>query len=374
VMAAVLVDVFLTILYARVGSGFISYYLAQITWKLFRWFSKPFGEKRPKILSFCGPVILVLLVFVWTHGLALGAALIIHPQLGTSVISVHKETPTDFITAYFAGGSSISIVGADDLIPQNSTFRLLYLFNSLVGAALLSLLVTYLLEVYNALQQRNGLAFKVHLLTAETNDAVEMLAGFGPEGHFEAGYTNLADLAAETVHVKEAHHFYSVLFYFRFSESFYSVSQLTLVCLDFVSLVKSTMDDESYAWFKESASIEQMWRACIFLITTLLDNFLPGEKPDPAPPPDEATLNRWHQRYDAALKRLRQANIQTVADEQSGFEHYAQLRNRWEPLIQALAPSMDYHMEDIDPASMDLQSSEKRQDFKSRLYTVEEQC
>ena len=72
----ILADVFLTVLYARLGSGLLSYHLARGTWLVFRTLSKPFHSRRPKILSFCGPSILVLVVLVWAFLLALGMALI----------------------------------------------------------------------------------------------------------------------------------------------------------------------------------------------------------------------------------------------------------------------------------------------------------
>jgi hypothetical protein len=53
--------------------------------------------------------------------------------------------------------------------------------------------------------------------------------------------------------IKEAHHFYPVLFYFRFGEPYYSVSRSTLVTLDTVTLIKSALDDGRTAWLKESA-------------------------------------------------------------------------------------------------------------------------
>jgi hypothetical protein len=59
-MLAVLLDVFLTVLYARVGTGILSHKLARLTWQLFRLL--PAGRYRPTVLSFCGPAILVLLV------------------------------------------------------------------------------------------------------------------------------------------------------------------------------------------------------------------------------------------------------------------------------------------------------------------------
>jgi hypothetical protein len=122
----VLLDVFLTVLYARIGASLISGTVARVTWRLFLWLSKPLGQNRAVALSCCGPAILVLLVAIWAFGLTCGTALIIHPKLGTSVRVSSGDTPTDFVTAMYAGGSSVAIVGASDFTPHTSAFRMLF--------------------------------------------------------------------------------------------------------------------------------------------------------------------------------------------------------------------------------------------------------
>jgi hypothetical protein len=135
----ILLDVFLTVLYARVGTGIISSRLARLIWRLFRGLAKLVGSRRGDVLSFCGPAILVLLALTWAHGLTIGAALVMHPMLGTSIrASSRGETPTDFVTALYAGDGSMAILGASDLTPHTSAIRLLFLFNSLVGASVTS--------------------------------------------------------------------------------------------------------------------------------------------------------------------------------------------------------------------------------------------
>jgi hypothetical protein len=77
--------------------------------------------------------------------------------LGTSIRASNGETPTDFIAAMYAGGSSMAIVGASDFTPDTSPTRLLFLLNSLIGMSVMSLTLTYVMQVYTALQrQRNG--------------------------------------------------------------------------------------------------------------------------------------------------------------------------------------------------------------------------
>src|SRR3954471_17201036 len=85
-MALVLLDVFLTVLYARIGTGFISHFFACLIWRVFRTVGKPLGPRRhDPFLSYCGPVILVAIVVVWMCGLVLGSAMITWPKLGTAI-------------------------------------------------------------------------------------------------------------------------------------------------------------------------------------------------------------------------------------------------------------------------------------------------
>jgi hypothetical protein len=56
---------FLTVLYARIGTGIISDQIAKWTWAAFRLLSKTAGARRGAVLSFCGPTILIVLLFVW---------------------------------------------------------------------------------------------------------------------------------------------------------------------------------------------------------------------------------------------------------------------------------------------------------------------
>ena len=155
---------------------------------------------------------------MWGVLLALGSGLVIYPALGRGVESSSGATETDFVTALFVGGSSMSIVGASDYGPTSPGYKLLFLFNSLVGMSVTSL--TYLMQVYSALRKRNTLGLMVHAQSGATGDAAELIARWGPRGRYDGGYNNLSALAAQVAAIKETHHFYPVLFYFRFQEAF----------------------------------------------------------------------------------------------------------------------------------------------------------
>jgi hypothetical protein len=366
----VLADVFVAVLYARANTGVLWYRVAWLTWKLFFFGSKLFPKRRASIMSFCGPAILVIVIIVWATLLTLSAALIIHPELGSAVRAASGDTVSDFATALYAGGSSIAIVGAGDFTPHTNLFRLFYLVASLVGISFVSLTLTYIMQVYSALHRRNTLGLMLHLASGETGDAAEIIAGLGPEEQFPSGYTNLSTWAVEMATAKELHHFYPVLFYFRFVPPYYAISRFALLSLDAVTLIKSALDHQRYAWLKESSAVTQLWRASMLLLKTASQTYT-SRAPKPAQQlPDAQTLESWRQHYRAAVKRLQHAGIVTTADEHRGAEVYTSLRSHWHAQIMALAPVLAYSIDDIDPAMKSVSAGERQQEVYSRLRAL----
>ena len=110
----------------------------------------------------------------------------------------------------------MSLVGSSDYSAKTLAFRIVYLFNSMVGMSVMSLALTYVMQVYNALQQRNTFGLTLQHLSRGTGDAAVLVQGLGPGNEFSAGYGNLSQMADTMSAVRESHDFYPVLFYFRF--------------------------------------------------------------------------------------------------------------------------------------------------------------
>lgn len=219
-----LLDVFLTVLYARAGSGLLAPRLARGVWRVFRGLS---GGRRAGILNYCGPVQLVTLVLIWGVLLALGSGLIIHPVLGTSVKSSSGETGADFVTAYYAP------------------------------------------------------------------------------------------------------------------------PRILLVILDAAALIRTALDPRELGWLQESAALAELEGGSTLLLRTLNQSF-----PVHADPSADGlrSRERWRMRYGQALQRLREAGIPTRDDSDAGAQEYVELRAKWEPGIEALAPALGFRMEDVDRA------------------------
>ena len=366
----VLIDVFLTVLYARAGTGILSGRLARTLWRLFKHVARLFGRNRGKVLSFCAPSVLVSLVGAWALLLALGTGLIVHPGLGTGVRSSQGPTPRDFGSALYAGTTSLSFISVGDFVPDTPRYRLLYIFNSLIGVSVMSLTLTYLMQVYTALRERNTFGIKLFLMSGQTADAAELLASLGAQGRFDSTYSVLAEMAAEATRVKEAHHFYPVLAFFRFRDSFYSMSGPITLGLDMVSLIKGALDDEEYGWLKESTAVTLLWHALLRQTALLDQTFAFGGRAAHGEPPDAATRERWRHRYLAASARLRSAGLVTRPDVERGLEVYSALRQVWEHRIALLAPAMEYNLSEIDPGGRHPTTTEGLPDFRNRLTAI----
>src|SRR6266508_165548 len=96
---AALVDVYLTVLYARVGSGITTPRLARGRWWLFKRLGSVLPRWRNSIYTFCAPTLLVVMVGMWVAALTVVMALIVWSKLGTSVRSPQGATAMDFVTA-----------------------------------------------------------------------------------------------------------------------------------------------------------------------------------------------------------------------------------------------------------------------------------
>lgn len=339
-MLLFLADVFLTILYARAGTGLLAPHWNRSIWALLKAADRAAG-RRGVILSYAGPVIVIALIGFWSLGLALGAALVIHPELGVTIRPSSGEASTDMVTALLVAGNSLSIVGGGDYAPDSTGTRLLFLFNSLVGASVLSLVLSYLVQVYSALRERNALALSIDLMTDRTGDASEMLARLMPDGETSDATSELGNLVRSLAAVKEAHHFYPLLFYFRFRDPLYSVSRMSFVILDLTALIEHALDRRRYEAVAGSAAVTALRRGAMMLLETVERHFPTIE----AGRPDEARSWRVRQSFAAAIERLARRKI-AVRDD--GVDGYSADRGAWEPLTRSVAPAFGDDFDDID--------------------------
>jgi hypothetical protein len=344
-------DLFLTVLYARIGSRVgsrlgmgMGRLLARAIWAGCRAASRFCGRLQAFVLSAAAPIILLSLIALWSMLLSFGAAMVLHPELGEGVRRSGGTTPTDFASALYVAGGSLSVVANTDFMPQTRAMRAVFVVNAFVGGSVLTLTVTYLMQIYRALQTRNALGLKVHAMSGGTGTGAQLLAAWGPEGKFDVCYSSVAEVAGELAEVHEAHHLYPLVFYFRFDTEYPNLVLYLPVLLEATTLLQCALDDDETGWLKRSAAAQQLWHESMGLLGLLEHVFVPERfRADKA----NMAADERRARFAACVALLREHGIATVADERSAGDAYAKSLDRWLERSLRLAAYLDHRADTV---------------------------
>ena len=350
-VALALVDVFLTVLYARIGTGLSTPCIARGMWWLFKRVAGWFPRWCNGILSFGAPVTLVVIASVWVQATIIGIALILWPGLSNGgIVAADGHTPTDFITAYYYSGDNLTTVGNGDLNAKGRFYMLVTVFTSIVGMCLITLTVTYLLEIYSALHRRNAFAVSLHHETSATGDAVEKVMALGPNSDFEGARADLQNIASRLVDLYETHHFFWIVTYFRFRESFYALSRVLLVSMEIVTIIRTALSEKRHSSLIQCGPVTEIWNSGMHLLTHFSDVYLPRPPSHVPGELDERREELWRLRYREVVMKLRGAGIETTEDPEAGEMQYVSMRKEWDRYVRGFAHYMMHTMDEIDPA------------------------
>lgn len=152
-------------LFHPAGSGAISRQVMRAGWRLFRWIGSP----RPSALLLAGPVILVVVLAVWALMLAVGWALIYWPFLPGEFRFASPLVPSTqdgFDDALYVSLVALSTLGFGDVTPTASWLRVVATAQGLVGFALLTAGISWILTLYPVLTRRRAFASRILVLDA----------------------------------------------------------------------------------------------------------------------------------------------------------------------------------------------------------------
>jgi Ion channel len=328
-----LLDIYLTVLFHRLGSSVISMSLNRGIWCLFHQAARVIPSKKDFLLAHSGSIMIVSLLVVWATFSICGFALIFLPELGTGIQASEGQTPTDFMTALYYSGFSFTTLGTGDLVPKTASYRLITVLEAALGFSSFTITITYLLSVYHALISRNTFALSLYHRTDGTGDAAELLARLGASGELGGIQQDLSNIGRELIQLLEFQHSYPVLLYFRFRETYYTLPRIILLTMDAVTLIKSALNAEKYRSLVRSTAVAELWGGGMQILSELSQSVLSKHwiKCD-----RQAEL-AWRQRYYQAIERLRAEGIETTADVEAGADLYVALRRKWQPILTTLS-------------------------------------
>lgn len=159
-VAVVLRDVFHRIFHPA-GQGSLSRLVLSATWRVARWAGGP-----TRLGELAGPLGMVAVIATWAWGVVLGGALVYWPHIDrfSYAAGLNPVARTDFLDALYVSLTTTSTLGFGDVVPTEGWLRVATPVQALLGFSLLTAAVTWVLQVYPALNRRRTLATRLTTL------------------------------------------------------------------------------------------------------------------------------------------------------------------------------------------------------------------
>ena len=219
-----ILDVFFTVLHYD-GFGFLSIRLYRRLFDVARLVTRPLPRKyRALGLSMAAPLMVPVTITVWIFLVSLGYALIylFGMRNGDFALSVGRLEPS-FPEAFYFSGTAISTLGLGDITPTGSLYQALAVSEALIGFGILTLSITYVLGVYNVLQQLGVLSAGLYHQAQDTGDPWSILAPHFPGGEHRGLEGHLMYLHQGLVEIYEGIRQYPIVYYYHSRHAYRSL-------------------------------------------------------------------------------------------------------------------------------------------------------
>ena len=218
-----LVDVFFAVL-QHDAIGFLTPKLYRWSWISARTLTQPLPTGlRSSIRSLAAPGMVLLTLVVWLGTQLLGFALVYYPGILGNEFAIGPHLRRSFGVALYVSAVSLSSLGSVDVFPTTMAFRALAASETLVGLGILTLTVSYLLNVYRVLQAQNTLAAALHHQAEDGGDPRSILAPHFVDGRPEGLSTHLREFHRSLVDQAEGMRRYPIVYYFQSRRAYRSI-------------------------------------------------------------------------------------------------------------------------------------------------------
>ncbi|MGW1362263.1 potassium channel family protein [Streptomyces chartreusis] len=176
---------------------------------------------RRRVVGLVGPLAMVTVVGMWAGTVIIGWAIVYWPHMpGAFTFSPGSKAAQEpaLLDAVYLSLVTVATLGLGDIAPGEGWLRLVSPLEALVGFALLTATVSWVLEIYPALTRRRVLAIRLALLR-DADPTPEHLDS-------TAGALLLDGLATEVVRVRIDFTQYAEAYYFHDGEDHSSLAAM----------------------------------------------------------------------------------------------------------------------------------------------------
>lgn len=287
-------------------------------------------KKRDSLLSYYGPLSLLLLLALWALALVLGFGLLhygLHDKLAGSLGA------SDFGNALYLSGTTLFTLGLGDILPASPLGRFITVLEAGIGFGFLALVIGYLPVLYQAFSRREVTISLLDARAGSPPTAAELLRRQNGVHGVEALTELLADWEEWSAELMESHLSYPALAYFRSQHDNQSwIASLTAI-LDVCSLAMVGL--EGMCQYQARMTFAIARHALVDLSQVFA-----------APPKKDGQLDRLPEEVFAELRKAIAASGFVLAEGDSATTELNRLRGLYEPYALSMA---EYLRLDLPP-------------------------
>ncbi len=218
-----LVDMFVAVLHYDAVS-FLTPRLYRWTWVATRNLTRPMPSRLAGGLrALAAPWMVVLTLGVWLGTQALGFALVYYPGVTANGLVVGGGLRRSFGAALVFSSATLASLSFSDLLPRSMTYHAVAAAETLVGLGIITVTISYILNVYQVIQGQHALASALHHQAEDGGDPRSVLAPHFLDGRPNGLSTHLREFHRGLVEQGEGLRRYPIVYYFQSRQTYRSI-------------------------------------------------------------------------------------------------------------------------------------------------------
>lgn len=348
IIALVIYDINATILKATKQSGPFSILLNRGLWFAVTRSTKTLSRRRRhRILSKVGPLLMPLIIAVFILMLVTGFALIYLPRLTTEFKLNDAAQTNQVFQAFYISGVTFLTIGYGDIVPISNLTRTLSLIEAATGLAIISLSITYLLSVYNALERKRVVTLKFYHQARQGADVAGFITSHFARGRFHGLTEALREATRDLQEMLESHLEHPVIHYFHPPEVYKGFPRVLFVVLETVAILNAHLDEAEYVEAGDHPDVSIAGDNALYVLAELVTALNLQSKANKSFESDDETLLRRRKSFNRTLKILNQTDIKTRRDIEQAFLEFSEERAEWERRLYHFADFLGYDWDEV---------------------------
>ncbi|HEY9284918.1 MAG TPA: potassium channel family protein [Pyrinomonadaceae bacterium] len=341
-------DVYSTILDDRPQVGPVSHTLNRTCWRAAHLFSRRLTRtRRHQALNLVGPLLLPLLFVAYLALLVGGFALVYYPHMPAEFVVAEGASRSPLAGSLYYSGVTLTTVGYGDIAPRSKLMRFVAVCESAAGLALVTLVITYLIAVYGALERKRAVALSFYHQAEEGANVAGFITHHFVAGRFYGLVEVLRDAARNLHGVFESHVEHPIIHFFHSVQVYKSMPRVLFLTLETCAVLRSCLDEEKYPETCSHPEVRTLEASARHVLAQFVGSLKLKARRRADGEGEFEESRRWRRRYEGTLRRLGAAGVAVRPDAAAGWEEYRANREEWEAPLKRFADHLGYDWDEV---------------------------